>query len=347
MATPRTPTAQLVDELLTGGYDAAAQQVLASMAAELQSGVIDQRLGELLVEAARLDEIGERLSPDNPVYLQLVRDYEGYIQRNEQRITGAAPALTEAGVEASNVISQQLTIAGMPNDVQGLVNRAWNRPDPQAVAALVDFTQDSAFADMLSSYEGSVLDAIRKRVTHGFVNGWGARRSAREIRSLAVGMPVSQAETLLRTMHLVSYRRGTAATHAANARILQPVALRVAVLDPRTCLTCVALHGTEIPLGEPVADHYQGRCTALAQVRGFNRVVVSGEDWFASLPPERQAEQRAFANTPAMFAAYQDGAVQLRDFVQEKTDPLFGEMVFQNSLQGVLGDDARQYYRRQ
>lgn len=341
-----TPTAQLVNDLLTGGYDDAARQVLDAMASELLDGVIDQRLNELEIEAARLEEIGERLSPDNPVYLQLLRDMDAVLARNEGRITGTAPDLTQAGVDVSNTIAQELTIAGMPDDVSALVRRSWNRPDPEAVASLVDFTQDNEFTQMLSTYHSSVLDSIRNKATYGFVNGWGARRSARSIRMLAVGMPRSQAETLMRTLHLVSYRRGTAATHAANARILQAVALRIAVLDPRTCLTCIALHGDEIPLGEPVADHYQGRCTAIAQVKGFNRNIVSGEVWFNSLPSDRQAEQRAFLNTPAMYVAYQDGAVQLRDFVVQRTDPLFGEMVFQASLRGVLGDDARQYYRR-
>ncbi|PSN81005.1 hypothetical protein C8B47_03760 [filamentous cyanobacterium CCP4] len=346
MATPRTPTARLVDDLLEGGHERAARQVLNAMGRELETGVINQRLTELETEAQRLEEAGERLSPDNPVYRQLVRDMDDYLGRNQQRITDAAVALTEAGVEASNILSQRLVVTGMPGDIVSLVNRAWNRPDPEAVASLVDFTQDSAFSTMLNRYSSSVIEAIGNRATYGFVNGWGARRSARAIRQLAVGMPRSQAETLTRTLHLVSYRRGTAATHAANARILQPVALRVAVLDPRTCLACVALHGTEIPLGQPVRDHWQGRCLAIAQVRGFNRQIVSGEDWFNSLSPQRQAEQRAFVQSPAMLAAYNDGAVTFQDFVREGSDPLFGEMVYQQSLVGALGDDARKYYRR-
>lgn len=346
MSQPRTPIAQLLDELLTGGYEDTARQVVASMRVDLQSGVVNQRINELLVEAERLQAEGERLSPDNPVYLQFVRDMDDYLQRNATRVTDTAPSLTEAGVDASNTLSQQLTIAGMPDDISALVRQSWNRPDPQAVASLVDFTQDSEFRAMLSTYSDGIIESIQNRITYGFVNGWGARRSARAIADIAQGMPISQAENLMRTLHLVSYRRGTAATHAANARILQPVALRVAVLDPRTCLTCIALHGDEIPLGEPVADHYQGRCTALAQVRGFNRAVPAGVTWFESLPPERQAEQRAFANSPGAYAAYQDGVVTLRDFVGQRTDPLFGEMVYQQSLLGVLGEDARNYYRR-
>ncbi|MGJ3241157.1 MAG: hypothetical protein ACFE0Q_20775 [Anaerolineae bacterium] len=345
MTSPRSPLAVLVGELLESGHERAARQVLGAMSDDLQQGVIARRLNELETEAARLEEAGERLAPDNPVYLQLMRDMDDYLARNERRITEVAPDLAEAGVEAANDLSQRLTIAGMPDEVNALVRRAWNRPDPEAVASLVDFTQDSAFRDMLGRYDEHVVNALRNRATVNFVNGWGARRSARAIRQLATGMPISQAETLTRTLHLVSYRRGVAATHAANARILQPSALRVAVLDARTCLACVALHGTPLRLGEPVADHYQGRCTAIAQVRGFDRQITSGVDWFESLPPERQAEQRAFQQSPAALEAYRAGAVDLRDFVREGNDDLFGDMVFQASLAGILGD-ARQYYRR-
>lgn len=346
MTTPRTPTAQTVDDLLENGHEEAARQTLRAIARELQSGIVNRRLNELETEAVRLEAVGERLRPDNPVLLQTLRDMDAFMGRNQQRIRDVAPDLTEAGVGAGNDISRLLTFAGMSDNTSASIGAQWNRPDPNAVAALVDFTQDNAFDDLLSQYGSRVVDRIGLRATFGFTEGWGARRSARAIRRLAIGMPMSEAETLTRTLHLVSYRRGTAATHAANAHILQETAIRVAVLDPRTCLTCIALHGDPVPLGEPVADHYNGRCTVIAQVRGFNRNIMSGADWFNQLPPERQQQQRAFVNSPGSYAAFADGAVGLRDFVGERTDPVFGEQVYQASLVGILGDDARRYYRR-
>ncbi len=345
MATPRrTAIAQLIDDLLENGYQDAARQVVRSVARELQSGIIDRRLRELEVEAARLEELGEPLRPDNAVLLQLQRDMDDFMARNRQRITDAAPDFTESGVAASSQITQNLTLAGMSDNTIARVNAQWNRPDPEAVAALVDFTQDSAFEDMLSQYGTRVIDRIRLKAAFGFSQGWGARRVAREIRRLSVGMPASEAENIMRTLHLNAYRRGTAATQTANAEILQPTAIRVAVLDLRTCLTCIALHGDPVRLGTVVPDHYRGRCTSIAQVRGFNRNITSGTDWFNSLSPERQQQQRAFANSPGTYNAYNSGAVALRDFVAERDDPVFGVQVYQNSLVGVLGNEAQDFY---
>lgn len=346
MTTPRTPIATLVNDLLENGYQGAAQQVLDSIVGELQNGVIDKRLKELATEAERLAQNNEKLSPDNPVLLQLLRDVDTAMNRNVDAITSAAPDLAQAGVQSASEISNVLTFAGMSDNTRASILSQWNRPDPQAVASLVDFTNDNAFADMLKKYQTGVIDAIRKKVTAGFVQGWGARRSARAIRTVTMGLPASQAESLLRTLHLVAYRRGTAATQAANAHLLQPTAIRVAVLDVRTCLSCIALHGTPIKIGEPVPDHWQGRCTSIAVVKGFTRNITSGVDWFNSLDPQRQQEQLAFKQSPGAYAAYSQGAVSLNDFVAHTQDDLFGDMIYQASLSGILGADAQKYYKR-
>lgn len=346
MTTPKTSIAQLVSELLESGYQNAAQAVLGSIVDGLQSGVVAQRLNELEVEASRLAEAGEKLSPDNPVLLQLLRDMDDFMGQNAGAIQGATANLTSNGVAAAEEISNILTFAGMSDNTKASILGQWNKPDPVTVANLVDFTQDSAFKDMLNTYQTGVIEAIQKKITAGFVQGKGARAVARSIRTVAMGMPASQAESLMRTMHLVSYRRGTAATQVSNAHLLQPTAIRVAVLDIRTCLACISLHGSPIPIGKPVADHWQGRCTSIAQVKGFNRNITPGTEWFESLDPARQMEQKAFKQSPALFAAYQDGAVSLNDFVAETNDELFGEMIQQASLVGILGADAQKYYRR-
>jgi hypothetical protein len=346
MGNPNQSLSQSITDLLNSGYDKTASSVIRAMSLEMNNGIVSQRLEELDREAERLAAEGELLSPDNPVLRAVLADMEVYQEHNQRRITNASPDLTTNGVNASSIVTRQLTVTGMSDNQIASVGAQWNRPDPQAVAALVDFTNDSAFADLMNNYGDDVLGRIQSRVTVGFVNGWSARRVAREIRSLATNMPISQAETIMRTLHLQSYRRGTAATQAANAHLLQQEAIRVAVLDPRTCLSCIALHGTKIPLGKPVKDHWNGRCTSIAVVKGFSRNITEGTVWFGQLDPQRQQQQRAFANSPGLYAAFADGAVDLNDFVEESTDPLFGEMVTQASLVGILGSDAQKYYRR-
>jgi len=138
--------------------------------------------------------------------------------------------------------------------------------------------------------------------------------------------------------------------------------IRIATLDQRTCLSCIALHGTPVPLGEAVEDHYRGRCTEFYQVPGGDQFPAqmqvdstpgnrhfqkfqTGEEWFASLSPERQALQRSFLNSPAKLKAYLDGA-KLSDFVGDHVDPVFGNQKVELSLLKILGSNASQYYAK-
>lgn len=126
------------------------------------------------------------------------------------------------------------------------------------------------------------------------------------------------------------------------------------------CLSCIALHGTPIPLGEAVEDHYRGRCTEFYQVPGGDEFPAqmqvdstpgnrrfqkfqTGEEWFASLPPERQAQQASFLNSPAKLRAYRDGT-PLSAFVGNHVDPVFGNQKIEKSLLQTLGGGANNYY---
>ena len=126
------------------------------------------------------------------------------------------------------------------------------------------------------------------------------------------------------------------------------------------CLSCIALHGTQLAPGERVDDHYRGRCTEFYQVPGGpeypdqmqsdstpgHRNFVkfqTGEEWFANLPPERQARQASFLKSPAKLRAYKDGT-PLSAFVGDHVDNVFGNQKIEKSLLGTLGSDASKYY---
>jgi hypothetical protein len=126
------------------------------------------------------------------------------------------------------------------------------------------------------------------------------------------------------------------------------------------CLSCISLHGTRLEPGERVDDHYRGRCSELYKIPGVELPTTmqadsvpgkrrfvpfkTGEEWFASLPPERQAQQASFKASPAKYRAYQDG-VKLGEFVGDHEDSVFGNQKIEKSLVGVFGEDAKKYYQ--
>lgn len=84
-------------------------------------------------------------------------------------------------------------------------------------------------------------------------------------------------------------------------------------------------------------------CTSITVLKGRPAPAVeSGPDWFA-----RQSEDRQRAMMGgARFEAWKAGAIQWGDMSRVYDDPVFGRMVGEASLKGMLGDGAKEYYKR-
>ena len=344
--------ARLVQGLLDKGYNDTVEPVLRSVASSTNdpNGLIQRRLAEFEQHAAELVAAGQRLSADDPYLRALTADLDATMRRNAGRIDGVAEDLQATGTSAAGTIQKQMALGGMTDTQARALGIGWNVPSPDAVAQLVQYAQSDSFAAMLEkNFSGLVLETVQNQATRGISLGWGPIRIAREIRNSVEGFPAAQANNLMRTLQLTSYRDGTRIHQQANVDIISQV-IRIAALDDRTCLSCIALHGTVLwnsqrNAGEPIPrvnDHHQGRCTSVVQVVGRELRVQTGEQWFNALPESRQRLIAGEAN----FNALQAGAVSLSDFPQEYEDDVFGTMLRESSLQGILGSGAQQYYQR-
>ncbi len=343
--SPKQGTVQdLINRLLDKGYEDVARPVLNAVASSVNGGLIQQRLKELDAEVARLLAADQPLKPDNPVLRALLADLGDTMQVNGRVVNGAAANVQATGTDAAAKIQRQLALPGMTDTQLAKIGVVWNKPDPEAVARLVGYAQSTEWEAAIQKYGSDVVSIVNNQAIRGIASGWSPLRTAREIRNMAENVPGYQANTLMRTLQLTSYRDGTAIHQQANVDIISQV-IRIAALDDRTCLSCVALHGSvlwdsEQNAGEPVPrvdDHYNGRCTSVVQVNGrppFN--IVSGPDWFANLPEERQRQQGGFANSPGKWEAYKAGDVTLQDFVHQHTDPTFGDMLGEATLTDAL-----------
>lgn len=350
---PRQGTlSDLVTGLLDRGYNGVVSPVLRSVASSTNdpNGLIQTRLRELEVRAGELAANGEGLSPRDPILRALLADLDDVMGRNVGRVDGVSGEVQATGTSAAGTIQRQMALGGMTDAQARALGVVWNAPDPDAVASLVGYAESSAWEAMLRrDFQGLVVGTVRNQAIRGASLGWGPLRTAREIRRITESMPAYQANNLMRTLQLTSYRDGTRVHQQANVGIISQV-VRIATLDDRTCLSCIALHGdviwdSEENAGEPIPrvnEHHSGRCTAIVRTRGRSITVRTGEEWFASLPEERRRRIAGEAN----FEALQAGAVTLRDFSVPYTDDVFGEMLREASLSGILGDGANQFYRR-
>lgn len=233
--------------------------------------------------------------------------------------------------------------------------------DPSlAQEALEGYVLSPEWAAKINSWGAGYVALVNEAILSDMERGAGRRAIASHVRDVITSMPRYAAETLTRTLQVTSYRDATVAMEGVNGGLLVGK-IRIAKLDDRTCLSCISLHGTELEIGERVDDHYNGRCTEWYRVPGGrdfpetmqadsspgHRVFVpwqTGNDWFKSLPPERQAQQRSFVATPAKLAAYRSG-VPLSDFVHVRQDDLFGRQVFEASLRNAVPDPTLYYVR--
>lgn len=112
------------------------------------------------------------------------------------------------------------------------------------------------------------------------------------------------------------------------------------------CLSCIAQHGSVHRVTETLNDHHNGRCVQIPNIRGAQNLgiqqpaIESGEQWFNALP---EATQRLRMG-PGMFAAWRANEFRFGELSQPYNDQVYGTMLREASLSGLLGNRARQYY---
>jgi len=333
----------LVTRLLDRGYTQTVSPVLDAVTRSVSTGRIRRRLVELETEAARLADAGERLSANNPVLRAFLADLDDTLRADARLIDTAAEPLQASAVQAAGQIQRQLALPGFSDGQLRAIGVIWNQPDPEMVARLVQYAGSPAWETALEKFGPDVVAVVRNQAIRGAALGWGPIHSASEIARLATTFPRYQANNLMRTLQLTSYRDSTAAHQTANRAITSQV-IRIAARDTRTCLSCIDQHGqviwdAERDANSPVPrvdDHHSGRCGSFIVVTGRVVTLQPGAEWFASLSPERQQQQESFKKSPGKFAAYQSGRLGLHDFVQPYQDPTFGPMLREASLKGAL-----------
>ena len=329
------------------------------------SGRLQRALASLEERAALLAEQGEVMQPDDPTLQFALAEYAAVMDATEQIImandtavqqggAGIAPMVVTASIFylLTNNLMQSgrnpLAPASLRYFQQEIAASGLNYTtlSTDALSNAIRYTRSEAWITRMNGWGDGYANLAREQVLNGLRQGMNPRAVAAQFRQTATNVPRYAADNIMRTLQLTAYRDAEVAQAMANRDILVKK-IRIAAMDARTCLSCIALHGTELGLDERVDDHYNGRCTAIYQVAGQPPPnVQSGSDWFASLSPERQQQQAGFATNPANWRAFQDG-VPLSSFSGEHHDPVFGRQTVQVSLTQAVGQEqAATYYTR-
>ena len=330
---PRLSIAEQLSRVLDKGYTAAVTPILRAIVRNLTTGIVVTRLAQVDDEANR-----SVLAADSPAFRALVVDLTLVMRRNAALVDAGGAEAQTVGLQAAAKLTRQLALPGVLDAALKQTGLAWHTPPADVLARIVQYTTSDAWRNELGAY-AKMADRIQGIALRRMVEGRHPLAIAREVRQAVEGLPVHQANQMMRSLQLTAYRDATAAHQAANAHILDH-AVRVEALDGRTCLACWSLHGEKLPLGGRPDEHRNGRAVAVGVVKGSDRSVVPGEARFAALPEAQQRDIMGHAN----YEAYRAGRVRLEDFAHRHDDPVFGGAVREASLKGILGEGAKEYY---
>lgn len=322
----------LLTRLLDRRYQDAARNVLRAVGNDLDSARVRAAQAEFEAEADRLARNNLDLTPDNPALRNLTAEIDAAMARAAGRIAGAADELAGGAIDAAAASQVALPLAmGLPASV--LVG--WNMVSADALAQLVAFQDNPAWLERLNQYRGAPADRINQIALRGFAAGWNPLKAARMIVEMTDKLPRSHANIMMRTLYLQSYKHAAAKAQGENRRLITRVR-RMATLDNRVCMVCVALHGTEVPVGESVESHEQCRCVGVSDVAGVSVPFgPTGEDWFRGLPDPWQRQMMGASS----WEAWKAGAIRIGDVVGSYQDDLYGTMLTERSLKDMLGGD--------
>lgn len=249
---------------------------------------------------------------------------------------------------------EQMALAGLPEELAAAIRTQWNRLPAEAVIRLMGFlAPGSPLHDALVTQLGeAVAGQVERALLRGVALGWNPRKIAAWM-ARELGQGLTWALRTARTAQLYAYREANRASYVANGDIVEGWIWHAKLGDGRTCMSCISMHGTVHELSEPLNDHHNGRCAMVPLtvswetlgLRGLpdtRPVIQGGRDWFAGLSA---AEQQRYMGR-AMWQAWQAGKIGWDDLSKEHEDAVYGLMRMMPSLRELLGDGAREFYRR-
>ncbi len=283
-------------------------------------------LKESKAELQRVIESDEWDAPDRAARLEasqkvIAQNIREAAQHSVDTLTPAAQRMVDLAVyQQEALIGTQLPKA---------INVSFTRPDPAGLTAIVERTTQQITVRHWHLSEQAVASmntALRVGIAGGQNPTEVAQRMVNGVEGAFNG-GIGRATVIARTEILDAHREASFQSRKENADILEGWTWHAELDSNRTCISCIAQHGTTHPVDEPgPLDHHQGRCTALPKTLSWKDLgfdidepedldIQTGEDWFNNLPEEKQ---RAILG-PTRYEAWQDGRFPINQWSQRRT----------------------------
>lgn len=317
----------------------------ASLAEEI--ALLDPPSRGKIMRLARVEMLLEQVK-------QQVTKFGGVVEGELTVITSQA---TQQGIDNAIALMTASLPPDLPPEIQRALVASFARLPADAVEAAAGLmSEQSPLRQQLTEKYGQwTAEQVERHLTDGIAAGMNPRRIAAMLeRNLqeGLGSGLTSALSTIRTAQMSAYRVSNHATYQANSNIIKGWYWHADIESGRTCLSCVAMHGSFHELSETLDDHWNGRCAAIPATVSYQDLgldipeepfeIESGEDWFNRQSEARQREMMG----PSMWDAWNSGAFSFQELSKKVDDPVFGPMRQEASLSGILGDDSEKYKKR-
>lgn len=183
----------------------------------------------------------------------------------------------------------------------------------------------SSLEKILDKRVGLYTSFVLESITKGLAVGANPRIIARKISDFTKA-DKKYWELLARDQMIRSHRNGTIQGFQKNG-IKQYK--RLAPKNERTCLACLALDGKIFESAEMMPLHPQDRCTLIPVIKGIKPKTQSGEEYFNSLPEEKQRLMMG----DERYEMYKNGEFSFEQLADVYDNPVWGKSVRVSSIE--------------
>ena len=258
-------------------------------------------------------------------------------------------------------VAKEITVEGQGSSLKAGAESIADMVKPQITGGF-NHLSHSAFKDMVGTLSnGSALYDLFKQIGpnavagargvfgQAMVEGWNPRKTADALQD-TLDISRNRAVMIARTESIRAYRIAGQRQMMANQDVVEGWVWYASHTD-HTCPVCLAMDGSEHPVGEIMDSHPNCRCTMVPLVKSLAGIVSEGEgqepgedgllsvpprqsgsDWFAQQAPEMQRQTLG----PSKFDLYSAGKIHLQDLVEDTYDDRWGKGKKERSLKSLL-----------
>ena len=281
---------------------------------------IDALEGPTAAQVRRLTQYGQLLED---AATQLT-NYRGFVQ--VELSTAAQQAIEAARKDAPRLI-------GLSAGGREFVGASLRRLPAGAIETLLGFLDTSGpLYARLGALPAVTARSVADAILEGVALGRNPRVIARSINQ-AFGMGLTDSMRMMRTVQLYSYREASRANYVMNSDVVRGWTWFAKLDSPTTCMSCIAMHGTEHPNEEPLNDHHNGKCLIIPLVGDRpNPITESGPEWFDR---QDEATQKAYMGD-ARYTAWVEGNFTIAEMSGVHEDSVYGPMRVEQSLKQLM-----------